>query len=105
MTMDELQTHARLRGNARTAPRRWLALRWPVRLLIVALAAQLASCGSSPVVRFHTLLPAEPPAPRALPAGSAGTALVVSLSPISVPTQVDQPQWLVRLPDDTLALL
>jgi uncharacterized lipoprotein YmbA len=118
MTMDDFQTHARWRDNAPTAERRWLALRWPARLLIVAMAAQLAACGSSPVVRFHTLLPADSPAPRALPAGDSDTtgnttgnatgnttALVVSLSTITVPTQVDQPQWLVRLPDDTLALL
>lgn len=31
--------------------------------------------------------------------------VVVALEPIRLPAQVDQPQWLVRLPDDTLTSL
>jgi uncharacterized protein len=75
-------------------------------VLMLVIAAQLPGCGSSPVVRLHTLLPFDVPAPPNQTAAAGNTAaLVVSLSAVNVPAQVDQPQWLVRLPDDTLALL
>jgi len=74
-------------------------------LAAVCLAALLALCAcsaSSPPVRLHTLMPAEPtprdPAVR-------GTAVFVALESIRLPAQVDQPQWLVRLPDESLASL
>jgi uncharacterized lipoprotein YmbA len=74
-------------------------------LTAVSLAALLALCAcstASPPVHLHTLMPAEPtprdPAARAAP-------LFVSLESIRLPAQVDQPQWLVRLPDESLASL
>ena len=56
-----------------------------------------------PPTRLHTLMPAEP-TPRE-PAAAGRGPLFVSLEPIRLPAQVDQPQWLVRLPDESLASL
>ncbi len=75
-------------------------------LTAVALAAllALAACSTSPPpTRLHTLMPAEP-TPRD-PAVAGRGPLFVSLAPIRLPAQVDQPQWLVRLPDESLASL
>ncbi|MEP7056182.1 MAG: PqiC family protein [Caldimonas sp.] len=69
----------------------------------VLLALACSACASPPVVHLHSLLGAERPAPR--DGSSPGRGAVILLEPIRVPTQVDQPQWLIRLPDDTLALL
>ena len=66
------------------------------------LGLMLAGCASPPATRLHTLMPAQPVA-RAAAATAAPLAVVVE--PIRIPAQVDQPQWLVRLPDDSLALL
>ena len=74
-------------------------------LSAVALAALLAlgACSTSaPPTRLHSLMPAEP-TPREAPSGRG--PLFVALEPIRIPAQVDQPQWLVRLPDDSLASL
>jgi len=68
---------------------------------LAALLVRAACAASSPPVRLHTLMPVEP-APRQ-PARAAPVYL--SLEPIRVPAQVDQPQWLVRLPDESLASL
>ena len=65
-------------------------------------SAALFGCASPAVTHFYTLMPA-PTADSA-----AGAALVVptwELLPVTVPTQVDQPPWVVRLSDDTLAVL
>jgi hypothetical protein len=77
----------------------------PRHLLLTALvlAALLPACSTSPPpTHLHSLMPAEPtprdPAARAAP-------LFVTLEPIRLPAQVDQPQWLVRLPDESLASL
>jgi uncharacterized lipoprotein YmbA len=74
-------------------------------LSAVALATLLAlgACSTSaPPTRLHSLLPAEP-TPRETSPGRG--PLFVALEPIRIPAQVDQPQWLVRLPDDSLASL
>lgn len=76
-------------------------------LLAASLAALLAGCASGPPVRLYTLVSAADaaePAPAAAALASA-PPLPVNLRVASVPLQVDQPQWLVRLPDDTLQLL
>lgn len=70
------------------------------RFLLVA-SALLASCASAPPPRFHSLLGAAP-VERGAPSPAP---LVVFLDPVRVPVQVDQPQWLVRLPDDSLGVL
>lgn len=61
-------------------------------------AALLVAC-AAPVVRYHSLLPATASAPAA--AGSVAWAM----GPVTVPAQLDQPQWLVRLSDDSMRLL
>ncbi len=68
----------------------------------VSLVFGLAGCASTPPVRFHSLLPVDDAATRSAAAGSGFT---VTLGPVSVPPQVDQPQWLVRAPDGSLSLL
>ncbi|MGZ5185581.1 MAG: PqiC family protein [Caldimonas sp.] len=67
-----------------------------------ALLALAACSASAPPVRLHTLMPPEP-APRIAAAGAA--TIAIALDPIRVPAQVDQQQWLVRLSDDSLAVL
>ena len=70
-------------------------------LTVVLTVVLIAACGSAAPPRFHTLMPAAPatrsPAAAALPAWQ--------LLPISIPAQVDQPQFVLRLADDTLAVL
>lgn len=66
-------------------------------LLLTALAA----CASAPEVRFHSLLASERAAPQ--PAGPTAPRVVVA--PVAVPPALDQPQWLVRRPDDSLQRL
>ena len=41
----------------------------------------------------------------ARPGAPAASGVVVRLEPIRVPAQVDQPQWLVQLGDDSMAVL
>jgi len=76
-------------------------VRW-CRLALVG-ALWLAGCASTPQTHFHTLLPAEPLAPAAGVVPGGGPRIL--LETIRVPAAVDQPQWLVRLPDETLVQL
>ena len=82
-------------------------LRPMLGLALVAALLVIAACASDPPTRFHSLLPAEPV--RAAGAGGAGSASVEPIAimrdPVRIPAQVDQPQWLVRLPDGSLQLL
>ena len=61
----------------------------------------LAACASTQAPRLHSLQEAAGATAAAAPA----PALFVDLGPVGVPAAVDQPQWLVRTPDDTLRLL
>ena len=63
----------------------------------------LVACGTEPVTRFHSLLPA--PAARATAIAPVAVAPVWELLPLKVPAQLENPQWVVRLADDTIALL
>lgn len=73
------------------------------RTLPAALAAlALAACGSAPPVHFHSLLP--PPA-AAVPAVALPATPAWELLPVAVPPQVDQPGWVVRQADGSVALL
>lgn len=67
----------------------------------VLAALTLAGCASSVPTRFHTLLPA--------PVGSMGARSApdvrYDLVTVSVPAQVDQPQIVLRGPDDTMTAL
>ncbi len=68
-------------------------------------ALVLGACASDPPMRFHSLLPSEPAARAAAPTAAGAPPLAVTLAPVRVPAQVDQPQWLVRSPDGSLQLL
>jgi uncharacterized protein len=84
---------------------RLLPVRRPGRSLRAALVLgvlALVACGTPPPTHFHSLMPTEITARTAAPAASG---VVVRLEPIRVPVQVDQPQWLVQLGDDSMALL
>ena len=71
-------------------------------LALVASVAQLAGCGSAQPPRYHTLMPAPASTMRApAPAGS----LAWEVLPVAVPAGVDQPQWVVRTVDGSLAVL
>lgn len=72
------------------------------RLALFAAAAMLAlaGCGSAPAARYHTLMP-----PASASVGAVTPTIGWSIADVSVPAQVDQPQWVVRLPDDSMRLL
>lgn len=74
-----------------------------VRSALLGLAIGVAGCGTtSTPARFHSLLP---PVPAAAPAARAAPALRVEVLPVTLPVQVDVPQLVVRLPDDSLTAL
>lgn len=82
-------------------------LRFPVHrgigLAALAVAATLLDgCASPPATHWYSLMPSEVVARSGAPA-AAGITFV--LEPIRLPTQVDQPQWLVQLADGSVALL
>ena len=60
-----------------------------------------AGCAANNPPRFHSLLGSEG---VAAPVGTPGR-LRIDLGRVAVPAQVDQAQWLVRMPDESLALL
>lgn len=68
---------------------------------ITLMALGLGACADAPPVRLHSLLSL----PGAAAAPSSGPPLRISVAPVTVPAAVDQPQWLVRRPDDTLQTL
>lgn len=74
-----------------------------LRASLAAAAFTLAACGTEPATRFHSLLPA--PSARAAVARPLSVAPLWDLLPVKVPAQLENPQWVVRLADDTLALL
>lgn len=85
----------------RHTPRRCVAV--VVALMApLALSALLAGCGSVQPPRYHSLMPA--PSSTARPAAAAGS-LVWEVLPVAVPAGVDQPQWVVRTADGSLAVL
>jgi uncharacterized protein len=74
-------------------------------LAAVLAVAVLAGCSTPATPRFHSLLerPDAAPAP-ATPAGTrSGPA--IDLATVTVPTSVDQPQWVLRMPDGSLRVL
>ena len=64
-----------------------------------ALALVLSACSSTPPPRYHSLL--QP----ASSAAAVAPTISWTIAGVSVPAQVDQPQWVVRLPDESLRLL
>jgi uncharacterized protein len=74
------------------------------RLIAAAIAfvsVQLTGCAAAPAIRFHSLLALDRPAREA----SSAPGFAVTLTAVTVPPQVDQPQWLLRNVDGTLSLL
>lgn len=67
--------------------------------LVPAFSLVIAACGTTPPERVHSLLGAESSVSQ------PQTAFVFALSPVRLPPGVDGPQWLVGLPDGTLARL
>jgi uncharacterized lipoprotein YmbA len=76
--------------------------RSPWRAAIGSVALALSACGTPAPTHLHSLMPTEITARSGTPAASG---VVVRLEPIRVPAQVDQPQWLVQLGDDSMAVL
>jgi hypothetical protein len=72
---------------------------------VAAAVVVLAACASGAATRFHSLLP--PPqtgATATAPTGPVAAAPRWSVS-VSLPAQVDRPQWVLRRADGTLAVL
>ncbi len=75
-------------------------------LSVIALATLSACSTTTAVVHLHSLMPGEAAVagdPRVRP--QTGAPLAIVLDPVRMPSQVDQPQWLVQLPDGSLASL
>lgn len=67
----------------------------------LAVGMNFSGCAAPPPIRLHSLLPVGGPV-RAMP---VLPGFAYTLTSLSVPPQVDQPQWLVRQADGTLSLL
>jgi uncharacterized lipoprotein YmbA len=61
----------------------------------------LGACSSTPAPRFHSLLSTQAAPVEAV----SSVPLPLDHGPVSVPAAVDQQQWVVRLPDDSLRIL
>lgn len=73
-------------------------------LMSVAFCVQLSSCATPPSIRFHSLLALD--SGEGIPAaGTERLRLALNLTSVTIPAQVDQPQWLVRNADGSLSLL
>ena len=83
--------------------------RWSGRVTLAgAIVGAFAACGSTPPTHVYSLMPPDLTAratPVAAASASAARPTSIVLEPIRLPAQVDQAQWLVRLPDDSLAVL
>ncbi|CAM3444797.1 ABC-type transport auxiliary lipoprotein component domain-containing protein [Bordetella sputigena] len=64
-------------------------------------AAALAGCAASPPVNYYTLLAPEPATPAAARDGQPPYLLEVL--PVTVPSQADQPQIMMRQPDGAVS--
>ena len=70
--------------------------------LVCVIGAGLGACSTVPAPAFHSLMPAPAAGgPRISPTGS----LAWEVLPVTVPAQVDQPQWVVQSVDGSLAVL
>jgi uncharacterized protein len=70
-------------------------------LVVATLCALSAGCSSTPPPRFHSLVSHQTGIEKSTPSPS----LFIDLNPVSVPSSIDQPQWLVRTEDNTFRLL
>jgi uncharacterized protein len=69
--------------------------------LAAVISLQLLGCAATPTIRFHSLLALESTARKL----AVVPGFAVTLATVTVPPQVDQPQWLLRNADGTLSLL
>ena len=72
--------------------------------LAVAGAVMMAGCSTPVPTQFHSLL-APPSAQPEAPASAGAATLIYDFGPVSIPPQVNQPQFVIRNPDDSLTLL
>lgn len=72
-------------------------------LSLLALSAVLAGCGSSPPVNYYTLQ--APAAPVSATAATAPAPYLIEVQSVSLSTQADQPQLMVRTGDGSLSAL
>ena len=68
----------------------------------LALSIHFGGCAAPPPIRLHSLLSIDS---RARASSALLPGFAYTLTAVSVPPQVDQPQWLVRNADGTLSLL
>ncbi len=100
---DSTEPRSTKKGRAAVLARARAGRRASLAACVFVGALAVAGCGSTPPTRVHSLL-----GPEAVTRGDAslsksGGAFI--LEAIRLPASVDQPQWLVRLPDETLASL
>jgi uncharacterized protein len=72
----------------------------PLLSSLVLATLVLAACSSTQAPRFHSLL-----ATQGAAESVSSVPLPIDLGPVTVPAAVDQQQWVVRLPDDSLRIL
>ena len=91
------------RSSGRSRPCR-CGNRWPNGMAAGLTLIGLLACGTPAPPRFHTLMPA--PASTSAVRAPTDTGLPAwQVLPVQIPAQVDQPQFVVRRADDTLAVL
>lgn len=73
--------------------------------MVLGCSLLLSSCAATPPIRFHSLLAVEGSARPLSVAQGLPVGFAVTLAAVTVPPQVDQPQWLVRNADGTLSPL
>ncbi|WP_175183842.1 PqiC family protein [Achromobacter animicus] len=72
-------------------------------LAVLALSGALAACGSSPPVHYYTL---QTPERAGAPGASPGSAsFLIEVQPVTLATQADQPQLMVRTGDGSISAL
>lgn len=71
-------------------------------LSLLVLGAALAGCGSSPPVHYYTLQGPAAPVPAA---SAAPASFLIEVQPVSLSTQADQPQLMVRTGDGSVSAL
>jgi len=72
-------------------------------LAVLALSGALAACGSSPPVHYYTLQTPERSAAAGAAPGSA--SFLIEVQPVTLSTQADQPQLMVRTGDGSISAL
>jgi len=94
---------ASLSSKPAAAPMGRQAPRLRATLALAAVSAALAGCGSSAPVHYYTLQ--GPSAPAAAGTGAASAAYLIDVQPVSISTQADQPQLMVRTGDGSVSAL